>query len=88
MNSLEKFKKIMEKSKTKKVEILTNHYKILGQVFECDECNKEIYINLINASICLINDSFENDCCEYSNLTYDWLHVNYDKIVAFSFIKE
>ena len=84
MSKMKIFKKIMEKSESNRVVILTNHYQILGNVYECEECNKEEYINLTNAKLCNINDVFDGICESESN--FDWLHINIDKVVAYSFI--
>ena len=48
MNRIKTFKMIMEKSNSNRVVILTNHYQIIGNVYECDECNKDEYVNLTN----------------------------------------
>ena len=78
------FKKIMEKSDTTRVVILTAHYQIVGDVYECEECNKDSCINLVNVRLCNTDKSYDGICEEDSR--YDWLHVNLDKVVAFSFI--
>lgn len=86
MNKAEEFRKIMSISNTDKVIILTNHYQIIGKVYECEECNRQCFINLTNASLCLINDVYNNQTCEkYTSSHYDWLHINFDKVVAFTF---
>lgn len=84
MDRVKNFKRIMEKSNSNRVVILTNHYQILGTVYECDECNKDEFINLTNVRVCNINDTFEGIC--ESDTQYDWLHINMDKIVAYSFV--
>ncbi|MBR2430421.1 hypothetical protein IKB17_03025 [bacterium] len=84
MNRIETFKQIMEKSNSNRVVILTNHYQIIGNVYECDKCNKNEYINLTNVALCNANDIFDGVCESSSN--YDWLHINLDKVVAYSFI--
>ena len=86
MDRIKEFKKIMEKSESDKIILLTNHYQITGYVYDCEECNKDSFINLTNATLCLIND-YSEQCDNYSSSSYDWLHINLDKIVAFSFIK-
>ena len=48
MNKMKTFKMIMEKSDSKRVMLLTNHYQIIGNVYECGECNKEDFVNLTN----------------------------------------
>lgn len=84
MDRIKNFKRIMEKSESNRVMILTNHYQIMGEVYECDDCNKAECINLVKASICNIDDTYEETC--ENETRYDWLHVNMDKIVAYSFI--
>ena len=84
MSKIKTFKQIMEKSDTNRVVLLTNHYQILGNVYECEECNKNDYINLTNVRLCNINDVFDGICESESN--FDWLHINIDKVVAYSFI--
>lgn len=87
LDKIKEFKKIMSESQTERVTLITNHYRITGDVYECEECNKENFVNLTNASLCLINDSYSEECDRYTSTNYDWLHINLDKIVAFSFIK-
>ena len=84
MSKIKTFKQIMEKSESNRVVLLTNHYQILGNVYECEECNKNDYINLTNVRLCNINDVFDGICESESN--FDWLHINIDKVVAYSFI--
>lgn len=85
MSKMKMFKKIMEKSGTSRVVILTNHYQILGDVYECEECNKDEYINLVSVRLCNIRDLYDGIC--ESNYNFDWLHINIDKVLAYSFIK-
>ena len=86
MTRTDDFMHIMELSNSKKITILTNHYQITGQVRNCEECTKDFFINLTDVSICLINDVYEVPACDkYTSLHYNWLHVNIDKILAFSF---
>ena len=86
MNKAEEFRKIMETSNTDKVIILTNHYQIVGRVYDFEDCNKENFLTLTNASLCLINDVYDGQTCDkYTSSHYDWLNVNIKKIVAFSF---
>ena len=84
MSKMKTFKMIMEKSNTNRVVILTNHYQIIGNVYECDECNKDEYVNLTNVKLSNINEIYDGIC--ESDSTYDWLHINLDKVVAYSFI--
>ena len=79
------FKKIMNKSDSNKVVILTAHYKITGDVYDCEECNKDSCVNLVNARVCNINDSYEGICDNETK--YDWLHINMDSVVAYSFLQ-
>ena len=70
MNKIEFFKKIMEKSETTNIMIITNHYQISGEVYDCEECNKETFINLTNASLCKfesVNFSFKTESTFNSN---------------------
>ena len=85
MGRLKMFKRVMEKSNSSRVLLLTNHYQILGNVYECEECNKNDYINLTNVRLCNINDVFDGICESESN--FDWLHINIDKVVGFTFLK-
>jgi hypothetical protein len=85
MSKFDEFKMIMEKSNTNRVLLLTNHYQIIGSVYECDRCDLNEYINLVEVKLCNIEDVFGCDC-EYET-KYDWLHINLDKVVAFSFFK-
>lgn len=85
MDRIRNFKQIMAKSNSSRVVILTNHYQIIGNVYDCEECNRDEFINLTNVRVCNSNDVFDGVCDADS--TYDWLHINMDKIVAYSFIK-
>ena len=85
MSKMKNFKQIMEKSDSNRVVLLTNYYQIIGNVYECEECNKEEYVNLVNVRLCGVNDVYDGICETESN--YDWLHINLDKVVAFSFLK-
>ena len=84
MDSAKHFKKIMDKTNSNRVVILTAHYQIIGNVYDCEDCNKDSCVNLTDAKVCNINDSYEGICENTSN--YDWLHVNMDSVVAYSFI--
>ena len=84
MDKAKHFKKIMEKSDSSRVVILTAHYQIIGSVYDCEECNKESCVNLTNVKVCNISDSYEGICENESQ--YDWLHVNMDTVVAYSFV--
>ena len=85
MSKIKNFIEIMKKSQSDRVILLTNHYQIIGNVYECEECNKDEYINLINVKLCNVEDTYGCECEYESN--YDWLHINIDKVVAFSFLK-
>ena len=39
------------------------------------------------ASLCKFEDSYDEFCEQYGESKYDWLHVNLDKVVAFSFVR-
>lgn len=78
------FKKIMKKSESNHIILITNHYQIKGIVYECEECNNDSYINLTNARLCNLSDSYDDECD--IEMRYDWLHINIDKVIAFSFI--
>lgn len=85
MSKIKNFIEIMKKSQSDRVILLTNHYQIIGNVYECEECNKDEYINLVNVKLCNVEDTYGCECEYESN--YDWLHINIDKVVAFSFLK-
>ena len=87
MDRLKEFKKIMEKSESDKVTLITNHYQITGYVYDCEECNKDNFINLTNATLCLLNDSYSEKWDRYKSSRYNWHNINIDRIVAFSFSK-
>ena len=84
MDRLKTFKRIMEKSDSNRVIILTNHYQIKGNVYDCGECNRDEFINLTNVRVCNVIDSYDGICDSESS--FDWLHINIDKVVAFSFV--
>ena len=84
MSKIKTFKMIMGKSNSNRVVMLTNHYQIIGNVYECEECNKDEYVNLTNVRLCNVSDIYDGIC--ESDSTYDWLHINLDKVVAYSFI--
>ena len=86
MDKTKFFKMVMEKSNSDKVILMTNHYQITGTVYECDVCNKEEFVNLTDASLCKFEESYMGSCDDFSKNKYDWLHVNLDKVVAFSFV--
>ena len=83
-NKIKTFKKIMEKSNSNRVVLVTNHYQIVGNVHECEECNKDNYINLTDVFMCDVSETYFGEC--EGGARYDWLHINLDKIVGFSFI--
>ena len=80
------FKLAMDKSNSDRVVILTNHYQILGTVYDCEVCNNDSYVNLTNVTLCKFEDVYMNTCEEYGKTKYDWLNINLDKVVAFSFV--
>lgn len=88
MNKLKIFRQIMDAGETDKVVILTNHYKITGSVYDCDDSSKDEFINLTDVKVCTEYYSVDSTSCdEYTSTYFDWLHINVDKIVAFSFIR-
>lgn len=87
MSRIDEFLKLMKKSAADRVVLITNHYQITGHVYDCEECNMETFVNLTNATICMLNEVYGNQCDRYSSSCFDWLHVNLKKVVAFSFQK-
>ena len=84
MDAAKHFKKIMDMTNKDRVIILTAHYKIEGTVYDCEDCNKDSCVNLTNATVCNISDAYEDECENTSK--YDWLHINMESVVAYSFI--
>ena len=88
---IKKIKNIIDKSNTDKIVIFTNRLKIVGHIYNCDECNNDYFLNLTNAIVIYLNDLYpcedKGDCEEYPSQNFDWLHVNIDKILAFSLVK-
>lgn len=90
----ETVKKIYDISKeydAKKLKVITNHIKICGELCECGMDN-ETLITLQNAKIWLIDDlckcgAEDCNCTTPHVIKLEWLHVNTDKIVAFSLLK-
>ena len=89
-NMMKKMKEIMELSKSSKIVIFTNHLKIIGHVAECDKCNEEYFINLTDVTVLDITELYpceeDETCNDFSSQNFEWLHVNINKILAFSFI--
>lgn len=85
MSKMKTFKMIMEKSDSNRVVILTDNYQIIGNVCASEECNRDEYINLVNVKMCNINELYDNIC--ESDITYEWLHVNIERIIAYSFLR-
>ena len=89
-NMIKKIKEIMELSDSKKVVIFTNHLKIVGHVADCDKCNEEHFVNLTNVTVLDITELYpceeDGTCSDFSSQNFEWLHVNINKIIAFSFI--
>ena len=90
-----KIQKIIKFSESNKIIILTNHLKIDGYVYECDEkCEDsgKCLLTLTDAVVCKLEDYCKCDeescdCNDYVCFKYDWLHINLSEIVAFSIIK-
>ena len=84
---------IMKKSGSKNIVIFTNHLKIDGNVVDCDKCTEGNLITLTNALVCRLEDycacnGEDCECRDYVCFRYDWLHVNTEKISAFTFLKD
>ena len=88
MYKADEIKNIMEKSGTDKISLITNNYLITGKLYDCEVCNLDTFVNLIDVTICLASDiSLEEKCDAYASTHFSWLHVNLDNVIAFSFIK-
>lgn len=85
---IKEIKILKEKSHTDKIVIFTNHLKIVGTIVEC---TSDYFISLTDVTVLDIVDLYpceQNDSCrELPSQSFDWLHVNSKKILAFSFIK-
>ena len=85
---INEIKNILEISKSEKVVLFTNHLKIVGNVRLCDICNEGNFLNLTNAVAIPITDLYdcesEDSCDEFVCQSFNWLHVNAKKILAFS----
>lgn len=87
-------KKIYDISKeynVKKVKIITNHVKICGELCECGDIEETSIVTLKDAKIWLLEDLCKcgDTNCHCSTphvVSLEWLHVNADKVVAFSLI--
>lgn len=86
-------KQIYEISKeynVKKVKVITNHIKICGELCECEDAEKlESTLTLQNAKIWVLEDLCKCgeescNCVPPHIISLEWLHVNVEKIVAFS----
>lgn len=86
-------KKIYDISKeydVKKVKIVTNHIKICGELCKCENLEKlTSVVTLQNAKIWKLEDLCKcgDSACHCSTphiIEVEWLHVNVDKIVAFT----
>ncbi len=88
---IDKINRIIEVSNTNKIVVFTNRLKIVGTIFDCDECNDGYFLNLKNAIVIYLNDLYpceeDGSCEELSSQNFDWLHINIEKILAFSLIK-
>ena len=92
----ELIKQIYEISKeynAPKVKIVTNHIKICGELCECKDPEKpRCSLTLKNAKIWMLDDlckcTDENcGCITPHVIKTEWLHVNPEKIVAFSLLQ-
>lgn len=85
---------ISEKCGCSKVAVVTNHLKIMGDLYKDDNSGKkhEGFVTLTNAKmwrledICNCKDP-ECKCNEANFCELEWIHVNVYKIVAFSLVK-
>ena len=83
-DNIKTFKRIMDKSNSKRVILITAHYHITGNVHDCEDCNKGCCVNLTDAVMCSIEDAYAGEC--EIGTRYDWLHINLDKVIAYSFV--
>lgn len=86
-------KQVYEISKeynVKKVKVITNHIKIFGELCECTDMEKlESTLTLQNAKVWLLDDLCKcgDESCTCTSphiINLEWIHVNVEKIVAFS----
>jgi len=87
MNNINKFLEIIKRNTADRVVLITNHYRISGNIYDCEECNSEVFINLTNATICMQNEVYDEHCDSYTSSCFDRMYVNLQKVVAFSFQK-
>lgn len=83
---------ISKEYNVKKVKVITNHVKICGELCECEEAEKMAALTLQNAKIWLLDDLCKcgDEKCSCTTpyiIDVEWLHINPDKIVAFSLMK-
>lgn len=87
-NIINEIRTIKEASKTDKIVIFTNHLKIVGTL---EECQSDYLVSLIDVNVLDIADLYpcerDDSCHELPGQTFEWLHINAKKILAFSFIK-
>ena len=88
MDRIKYFKKIMERTGSDKIIILTAHYNIKGRICDFEDCNKDEYLNLTHVTLCRYEESYGQNCEKTTETNYDWLHINLDNIIAFSFVKD
>lgn len=85
---------ISEKYGGEKIDIVTNHLKIVGKICKCADRDKSNHLlTLMNAEIYMLDQlckcGEENCNCSAGKVCCtDWLDVNVGKIIAFSIIKE
>ena len=85
MSKMKTFKMIMEKSDSNRAVFLTESCQIVGDVCDFEECNKYEYINLRNVKMCSLNNIYDGIC--ESDINYEWLHINLDNVIAYSFLR-
>ena len=87
-------KKIVEKTGSNKIVIITENLKINGSLYnetkKCDECHEDI-ITMTDALVCRLSDycTCEDDNCncnDYVCFRYDWINININSIVAYTII--
>ena len=87
---INEIKNILEISKNERVVLFTNNLKIVGNVKLCDICNEGRFLNLTNATVILLSEIYdcesEDVCDEFVSQNFKWLHINSEKILAFSVV--
>ena len=88
---------ISKKCDTSEISILTNHLKFKGTLCTLSECEKkekgDCILTITNARMWRVEDICicgckDCKCNENNYVSADWLNINVNKIVAFTFKKE